>query len=442
MRTQSIKSIEALAAAVEGFGGDMLFRGQNEHFGTDMTSGLRTSIDRRGCIPPVMLKWSHYAEFMLRQIAKDPSALDRLEFVQAILQHYGWRSFYLDLSASPAVSAYFAGHRWTSRRQIQMVEDCFEDPVLAVREMASYEPFEGDGHLYVISKAALSEARIAVHDLSQLSLWIGGQPRYAFQNAWLAGPLQGDLPSSCIIGHISAPAAVFREFASKGGFANAGDLFPDRQTDPILNLLLSLPWEMIRTSGKADRGGIEFFRRALDIPEYHDEELAKHQPTDTAFFCGATVSQIVKDPTLTVRSAPSHIIFGSSDRPPEFPRVSEFVRRHKRVLFEVSELIWLPETVTARTWGKGLWVEERPDGLIQVGDLIVEHPGRQLSGFGANAMWSYEVDKTGRWTRSPREGDCPCANSWRHEAHLSALSVLEHDFTRRDHVFVRPPPRA
>jgi hypothetical protein len=438
MQTQIVHSAEGLAAVLEKFGADVLFRGQTRHFGTDTSSGLCTSFDRHGCVPPLMIKWAHYAEFMLRQIADDPSVLGRLEFVQAVLQHYGWRSFYLDLSASPAVSAYFAGWLWTSHRTLEMVEDCFEDPVCARREFACYEASDGDGHLYVVSKAALADANIGVHDLSQLTLWVGGRPRYRTQDAWLTGPLNGDLPLSCVVSHIVAPAAVFREFAIKAGFSNLKDLFPDRRTDPILHLLLSLPWVKIGRNCAGKPIDIEFFQRALEIPEYHEEELAKHQPVDVAFFCGAELAGI-KDPTLTLCSAPAHIIFGSCDEPPVFPRVTELVRRHKRVLFEVDELVWLPETMMEAIWGKGLWVEERPDGLVQVGDLVVSHPGRQLTAYGALAMWCYAVDDAGRWSRSPVEGDCPCGNPWRHQAHLSALGVLEHELARRGRISRESP---
>jgi len=112
------------------------------------------------------------------------------------------------------------------------------------------------------------------------------------------------------------------------------------------------------------------------------------------------------------------------------------VQRHKRILFEVDELVWLPETVTRGAWGKGLWVEIDDAGLIRVGDLIVSHPGRQMEGYGANGMWAYEVDAEGRWTRVPTDQDCPRKHTWRHEQHLSALGILEQDLKER-HSLVR-----
>jgi hypothetical protein len=378
-----------------------------------------------------MIKWGHYAEFMLRRVAEDPDALDRPELTQAILQHYGWRSFYLDLSASPAVSSFFAGFKWTSRPAGQLIEDCFEDPVFVRRMLATYEPSHGEGHLYVISEAELASEKIGVHDLSQLRLGPGGLTRYAAQQAWLAGPLQTDLPLRCIVARIAGPAEVFRAFAQQSGISEVKTIFPESRFDLVLHLLLSLPWIEIPGSREVKPVGIKFFARALELPEYHDDDLAKHQPPATAFYCGAKLSDIVKDPALTIRSAPAPIIFGTYSGEPVFPRVTALVRQRKRVLFEVDELVWLPETIDGATWGKGLWVEERPDGLIQVGDLIVDHPGQKLAGFGALAMWSYAVDEQGRWTHTPMEGDCPCGHAWRHKQHLSAVGILEYELSRR-----------
>lgn len=435
MRAVNVSSVEDLAVALEGFGHDALFRGQTKHYGSDETTGLKSSFDRQGCVPPVMIKWAHYAEFMLRQVATDPSVLDQLAFVQAVLQHYGWRSFYLDLSASPAVSAFFAGWRWTSQRHVELVEDCFEDPVCAVQTLADYEPFDGCAHLYVISKAAIAAAGIGVHDLGELALWADGQTRYQAQQAWLAGHLHGDLPLDCVLARISGPGAIFRSYAAAGGFADVSNVFPPSAVDPVLELLFSLPWIEISGSGELGNSEIGFYRRSLDIPEYREGYLVQHQPAGSAFFSGQKLASLVSDLPVVVRSMPAQVIFGSYGEEPVFPKVTALVREHKIILFETDELIWLPESVQSTVWGKGLWVEETPDGLLKVGDLIVRHPGRKLTNVGALSLWTYMADEAGRWSRSAGDDDCPCGNVWRHEAHLSALGILENELNRRADLF-------
>jgi hypothetical protein len=101
-----------LAAIFAKYDGDVLYRGQLKDYGSETASGIRTSFDRNGCSPPTMLKWAHYAEFALRQLLPNPDVIDGIEFVQAVLQHYGWSSFFLDASADPTMSAWFAGHAW------------------------------------------------------------------------------------------------------------------------------------------------------------------------------------------------------------------------------------------------------------------------------------------------------------------------------------------
>jgi hypothetical protein len=83
-----------------------------------------------------------------------------LEFTQAILQRYGWRSFYLDASSSPEVSSWFAAHTFSSTRKLELCEDCFEDPVFLKKLAANYAYQDGQGILYVLSKQALADARL------------------------------------------------------------------------------------------------------------------------------------------------------------------------------------------------------------------------------------------------------------------------------------------
>ena len=80
-------------------GDNFLYRGQTKHYGGLNSPAIMTSFDRHGCIPPKMMKWSYYAHGALKYALGH--AVDSMEFVQAVLQHYGWRSFYLDLTSRP-----------------------------------------------------------------------------------------------------------------------------------------------------------------------------------------------------------------------------------------------------------------------------------------------------------------------------------------------------
>jgi len=110
-----------------------LFRGQVAYYEKDGRPSVVTSFDRRGCIPSQMLKWCRYADNVLHTYIS--AAGTSQAFTQALLQHYGWRSFYVDCSASAAVAAWFASHVYAQRQTVELCEDCEEDPVMLVKRM-------------------------------------------------------------------------------------------------------------------------------------------------------------------------------------------------------------------------------------------------------------------------------------------------------------------
>jgi hypothetical protein len=55
-----------------------------------------------------MLRWCRYAKSVLDIYLTGYS--NPLESSQALLQHYGWRSFDVDCSTDPAVGTWFASH--------------------------------------------------------------------------------------------------------------------------------------------------------------------------------------------------------------------------------------------------------------------------------------------------------------------------------------------
>ncbi|MFT9222376.1 hypothetical protein [Gluconobacter oxydans] len=97
METVDCQTVEELGAFFDGLAPGALFRGQTkEYLRTDGGPNIRTSFDRHGCIPSRMLKWWHYSRAILSTYVKGFDGLTDLATDQAILQHYGWRSFFLD----------------------------------------------------------------------------------------------------------------------------------------------------------------------------------------------------------------------------------------------------------------------------------------------------------------------------------------------------------
>jgi hypothetical protein len=177
-----------LADAIESLAPGMLFRGQTrEYLRTDGGPDLRSSFDRHGCIPDRMLKWWQYSRFILGTYIKAFDAESDISTDQAILQHYGWRSFFLDASSSARVACWFAGHKYETKRSGELVEDCWEDPVIAMREEAWYEDADRQvGCLYVIGRKGLRRKQIGCVDLVEIATE-EGQHRCSAQSAFMVG---------------------------------------------------------------------------------------------------------------------------------------------------------------------------------------------------------------------------------------------------------------
>ena len=232
-----IDDLIGLKDCLAAFGRGVLFRGQTEHFGSAEQPSATTSFARHGCIPSEMLRWSRYADEVIGAFT---GRYSDFALNQAILQHYGFRSFYLDCSNNPAVSAWFAGNRYSDKLSVELCEDCDERPLFLRKKMARYDPADGVGHLYVLDRAACE--KVGLIDLRAISIE-SARTRPSVQNAHLIGPLgNAPLSAECFLAHIEADHAVFREFAAEAGLVSTDSAFPPSSEDPILDALLSLPW--------------------------------------------------------------------------------------------------------------------------------------------------------------------------------------------------------
>ena len=237
-----------------------MFRGQIKHFeDKDGSPSINTSFDRNGCNPPKMLKWQHYAKEILRALS-GPDGVAFGHLPDAILQHYGWRSFFVDVTKSPAVAAWFASHVYTSGKPvIAMTESVNEEFVMLVHNAPKYVPAEKSGSIYIISKTKAQTNGATFVDLTEIECE-DTKPRFHAQQGGLIGPFSRLSPAA-VLERWEVPATVLREFAAEGGLKRTEDLFPPREKDIFLNLLLAVPW--VNREAKDP-----IFRRGLDIPEY------------------------------------------------------------------------------------------------------------------------------------------------------------------------------
>ncbi|MBW3582254.1 MAG: FRG domain-containing protein [Euryarchaeota archaeon] len=425
MKTVQIATKADLEAAISHLDRPSLFRGQRRHYvDDDDRPSIVTSMHRQGCKPPLQHKWSRYAEEVLRALSFDKDRTVDLNEVQAVLQHYGWRSFFIDATASPAVASWFAGHQYSENLVLEMAQDCFEHPLVAAHTAAEYQPNEGEAVLYVFSMDRLRESNMPTFDLSVLTSE-DCRLRPQVQEAWLVGVSSGKLPSETISHAIHGPANAFAEYALDFGFATTPDLFPGRHEDPILALLLAVPWTHIPIDGQ-----IEGYCRGLPLPE-HDLDVIKTYPPWIAFVRDFWISDKPREPGSPISDAtffrvPETAFYVSMQNPSaSFPTITAELRKRGTIVLESEGLLGIPEFHPSNDYMKGLHLVLDSDGCAKLSEVSIEHPGREPAGIGLMRHWTYEIQDDGLWQRSDKIGQCECNNYQRHEANFRRLAVFE-----------------
>lgn len=441
MRTVHFEDPDELLSYVASLGTDVLFRGQCEHHTLlNGSVSLMPSQLRKGCIPPLMLKWSYYAIDALQSMTKTDLDFDsQREVVEAVLQHYGWRSFWLDMTESPHVAAWFASHRFSEMKMMDGCEDCGENFVMLRRQSASYNLAAGIGHMYVVSKAALVKARLKSIKLSD-KLQADFRTRFAAQAAWLIGPIHAPLEEDCVIAHIEAPVAVFDDLARRAGHTDTLTMFPRRTEDAFFRILLSVPWNFVPISSTHPDWG--FYVSSLPIPEY-DYEFQKFRDPSNAFFREFWIAD--KRPqgdalsrALFYRVPESAFYAWPQQGDHEMPTIAALLLDHEDISIESSGLIRMAERDDAMEYMKGINVRRVVGDVVEVSALILDHPGTVVQGVAVNRGWFYKISSTGAWTRENHPDQCPCKNGLRHRQHMWILRRFEE--LLRENAFTRLGP--
>ena len=367
-----------------------------------------------------MIRWHHYARQILRIYVKGRTETPDLPTDQAILQHYGWRSFFLDATGNASVAAWFASNEYKTSKVINLVEDCFEDPVSLVSEIASFEESEGVGHLYIISRKMLRQAGIGAVHLSEIATNTGS-PRYVRQDAYMVGPVAPEgLTVDCLSYHITAPASVLADYAQG---LSTQTLFPGRGDDPILDELLSMPWVKISEFA----GGIDFFKRSLPLPEY-DTYIVKHMPPSSAMYRPFWLKDFPQDPddpaTITHILCTDGRYHGKSDLTFTLPRLTELLLGFDGFIVEPQSLVYHG---MGSLYGKGIIVMKKDTDLVHVSELGVEHPGLQIKRIGKFAGMHFRIDDSGTWHQVDHADNCECGDD--HSEHIRLLGRVEAGFS-------------
>ncbi len=443
MKTYQCADIAQLEAVLTEMPPGSLFRGQTrEYHRQDGGSDIRTSFDRKGCVPHYMLKWQFYASALLQSFVRSIGETDDLAIDQAILQHYGWRSFFLDATSKVEVAAWFAAHDYHEEICIHLAEDCWEDAAFIRRTKAQYISAESDAVVYVLNRKELRRQEIGIVDLVEVTTE-DGQQRCSAQSAFMVGPLHGQLSDSCIFAKIEAPAKVFAEHANSFTNLDEASLFPSSTNDPFLATLLRLPLEKIPLPD--DGINIDAFRRGLPLPEYSLEFKKIWHPAN-AFYRRYWLADLAKTGTrfgetfffLTSQS----LFHGGSNGDMSFPKLTALLKEHTSVAVEIDGLVMSPFASERTEYGKGIYIEYQENGDMLLCELSVDHPGGRPAGFGICRGYYYRPDESYVWQRVPNSEECDCGFEPIHKHHLAVAEhfedlLIRNEFSQHTHrVFI------
>lgn len=403
---------------------DIIFRGQRRHFGEDGKTGLTSSFSRTNCATPLMFKWIHYTKDLLRGMSNSKYEDVNDEFSQALLQHYGWRSFYIDVTSNFSVAAWFASHTFNMKPFISAVEDCHEHCIQLTHQNASYSLGNELGHIYGFCRSTLEENGIGVVDLSILKP-LDFIPRYSKQHAMLLGPLRETISSSLIHAHLKCPASILAEAAALEGFDRTEDLFPTQDEDAILDTLLRLPW----TSANID--GLSIFKRGLPLPEY-DLRPEKILPPHNAFYSPSWIADDRGGDELPFTMATfirvPEDIFYSQPTPTSqrLEKVTRLLRERRCIAIETDGILRFPEFSDDSVYGKGVFICLVDERTAEISSIFMEHPGTIITSMGITRPWTYRLSGDGIWVRIAGSQDCPCNNPQIHFHNFWVVGSVEY----------------
>lgn len=400
-----------------------LFRGQTTHYlREDCTLSIPTSFFRKGCIPDYMIRWTHYAKTILRAYCNDKESDPSMEEAQAVLQHYGWRSFYVDVTKSALIACFFSGNKYEEKNCIHMCEDYYGNPLLLTFKEAKYSKNDANGHIYVIDIELLKKLSITYYDLTTLSDE-DSKLRFCVQQGCLIGHLDNYLPENVVVKHFEIEKSVLSEICDENNLTTEV-LFPDRKQDYILNSLLQLPW--IKTQND---DFLPTYRKCLVIPDYN-LEFAKRIDNSVALFEEFWIAENRGDDSIPFENIPFYRVpelsyYHYKSENDVLSEVIKILSNQNGFVVELDMIVKSPEINKEGEveYEKGIFIEKVSENIISISSLIITYYGNLVTGMGANMPWFYKM-KNDILYKIEHPDQCPCNNTRRHQYNFSLLKNL------------------
>jgi hypothetical protein len=385
-------------------------------------------MSRAGCIPQITRKWAYYANEILRPHPSRGTDFSGLEFSQALLQHYGWRSFFIDFTKKFEVACWFASHAYQEQRSTEVTEDFEEQGLFLFHKNASYSRLTdgNNGHIYIIEIEKTRAGEHNIIDLTVLPEDLALRP--SNQHGWLVGPKSAgkyidSVNPNALVAHIQAPRSVLQSMSN----LSMEDLFPDGDEDFFLRFLELLPWTHIENDINC------MFQRAIEIPDYYFKPRKRYPPENTFFkkfwisenlrrfqSDNATESPMHKSLFIRVEEAAFH-----HNELLDLPlrNLKKLLNDHSFIVIESDNLICYPGQMGTSTYTKGISIFTKNEEVF-VATIALEHPGQSVRGLGVDQgycyFWSGE-----KLVRNPHSTDCPCGDTFKHERLVTILAGID-----------------
>ena len=391
-----------------------VFRGQTRNYRKNGKISMPTSFARRGCNPLVMQKWIHFCTDIIASHSGPGGFEPNHDEVQALLQHYGWRSFFVDTTCQVAVAAWFALHKFDGKDNFIVTEDCHEQGVMCHHLVADYSQHAHSGFLYLIDLRILEDLSVGIETLDRVR-WSDFVTRYERQSAIMVGPCDS-IPENAIIAYSEV---CNEELVELSAGLTQDHLFPSRIEDIIYDMLLSAPFQKVDIGADKGLGQFGVYKRSLVIPEY-DYKHVKINETSMVFQHEEYILRNMMGDEFTVVEVPSDCLYHTKiDAPDKIVDLLRLSVGNSTIVVECLDIFRPASFYKEDAFVKGAYVKFIEDKLC-IGSIIVFQKGLIYSGIQVNKGWHYVLENN-FLIRKKSVLDCPCNNERIHELALTIL---------------------
>ncbi|MES2825680.1 MAG: FRG domain-containing protein [Pseudomonadota bacterium] len=418
MRT--IKSLKDLRAIAAKYSSGYIFRGQTKQYvSKDGELSINASFDPKDWIPPLMQKWNLYCEEILLHLKDQDDEGDvGLTESQAILQHYGWRSSFIDFSRELDVACWFAANECLSELEQALVEDWQEVGLMTCHRTAAYREHTGYGYLYIVDSSMLAGINIGIEEFERFR-FSDLDSRIERQSVAMVGPLSS-LSMSVVVDVLEVPIKVLRDYSSH---LSQQLLFPNRNEDCFYKMLLAAPFTRSQQP-EPSFGGFDRYEREIEILEY-DYTFNKRPAKNTAFYNPQYFIDPQKpDAGVVVRVPDSFLHHAKVDLPNSIDNVLKLFGESKTITIETKGILSSPIHHDRSIFLKGVVIQRVSNETICVSGLMIDHPGLTYAAIAAGRGWHYTL-VNGNCIQEKSEFDCRCNNKRKHNLQFSLLQKLQ-----------------